>query len=114
MIILVCGGRAYRGDVSCLAQIVTMDDIIVHGGASGADLRAARWAKGFGIHTAQVDAIWDFYGKAAGYQRNSAMLRLRPEYCVAFPGGPGTAMMAGLCRETQIPVWVPYGGVSDV
>ena len=107
MRVLVTGGRDYLGDVSCLEMIDI--SILIHGGAKGADMRAAIWANENDIHTASVKALWDSFGKAAGYERNSAMLLLQPEYCVAFPGGRGTNMMVNLCNKNQIPVWKPYG-----
>lgn len=106
MIVLVCGGRDYTGDVTCLSQINI--SILIHGDARGADKRAAAWAKVRGIHCAAVEALWDYYSRGAGYQRNAAMLLLKPEYCVAFPGGNGTAMMVELCEKINIPVWKPY------
>ena len=103
----MCGGRDYNGDVSCLSQIDIT--ILIHGGARGADLLADQWAKSNGIHRASVEALWDNFGKSAGYKRNSAMLLLNPEYCVAFKGGRGTEMMVSLCEKKGIPVWRPYG-----
>lgn len=107
MRVLVCGGRDYTGDVSCLNMIDI--SILIHGGARGADDLAAWWAKTNGIPAAAVPAYWDKFGKSAGYQRNAAMLLLQPEYCVAFPGGKGTQMMVDLCEKKGIPVWRPYG-----
>lgn len=107
MKVLVCGGRDYRGDVSCILQLpITM---LIHGGAKGADSLAASFAILNGIHTARVNALWDFHGRSAGFKRNSAMLELNPEYCVAFPGGKGTQMMVNLCERVGILVWRPYG-----
>lgn len=107
MRVLVCGGRDYSGDVSCLSMITV--SILIHGGARGADDLAGWWAKTNGIHVAVVPALWDHYNRSAGYKRNSAMLLLQPEYCVAFPGGKGTDMMVDLCQKNNIPVWRPYG-----
>lgn len=107
MRVLVCGGREYQGDVSCLAHLPI--DVLIHGGCRGADLQAAAWAKSRGIHRARVDALWDYYGKSAGFRRNEAMLLLQPEYCVAFPGGKGTQSMIDLCLRASLPVWRPYG-----
>ena len=108
MRVLVCGGRDYAGDVTCLDRIAIK--ILIHGDALGADRRAAQHVMSKGIHAAGVPALWDFFkGKSAGYKRNDAMILLKPEYCVAFPGGRGTAMMAGLCADFDIPVWRPYG-----
>lgn len=107
MNVLVCGGRNYSGDVSCLDTIDI--SILIHGGCGGADLRSAEYVLSKGIHCAQVDALWDSYGKGAGFKRNSAMLMLKPDYCVAFPGGRGTRMMVELCKRAGIIVWEPYG-----
>ena len=106
MRVLVTGGRDYIGDVTCLSMIDI--DILIHGEAKGADSRAAAYCQLNGIHTAGVPALWDFYNKPAGYKRNSAMLLLLPDYCVAFPGGKGTEMMVKLCEKNNIPVWKPY------
>ena len=65
---------------------------------------ADRWAKTNGIHTARVDALWGQLGRSAGFFRNSAMLLLSPEICIAFPGGVGTEMMVNLCGKHGIPV----------
>jgi len=108
-ILLVCGGRDYAGSVACLADLPFRIGILVHGNATGADTLAGEWATARGIHTAAVPALWDFYRKSAGHTRNAAMLLLRPTYCVAFPGGPGTAGMVKLCELARIPVWRPYG-----
>lgn len=106
MRVLVCGGRDYQGDVSILMTLPI--DILIHGGARGADLRSAQWAMTQGIHCAKVDALWDYFGKSAGFKRNSAMLLLNPDICVAFPGGVGTRMMIELCMKNNIEVWSPY------
>lgn len=108
MRLLVCGGRDYQGDVTCLEALLPDIEILIHGGANGADMRAATWATSHGVHTALVSALWKSYGKAAGFKRNTAMLLLQPTYCVAFPGGAGTRMMADLCRRNKITVWEPY------
>jgi hypothetical protein len=110
--ILVCGGRDFN-DVEFLSEhldhLRDRPDInismVVQGGAKGADLLAKQWALSRGIHCAQVDAMWDYYQKAAGYRRNSAMLELKPIYAVAFPGGKGTKMMIDLCKKAGITVW---------
>lgn len=107
MRVLVTGGRDYMGDVSCLDLIDIT--ILIHGEAKGADRRAAEYCRSKGVHTAGVPALWDVLGKPAGYKRNSAMLLLLPEYCVAFPGGKGTGMMVKLCEKNNIIVWKPYG-----
>lgn len=107
MIILVCGGRHYNGPVGEKLEQLNDTRLIIEGGASGADYLAKQWAKLRGIHYAEVPALWDYYRKGAGPVRNSAMLLLRPDLCVAFPGGSGTADMVQKCINENIPIWRP-------
>lgn len=106
MILLVCGGRDY---VDYPAVCRTLDPlkgqitVLIQGGARGADSLAAAWAQQNGVHCATVPALWKTYGKAAGYNRNRAMLALRPDRFIAFPGGRGTLDMATACRSRNIP-----------
>jgi hypothetical protein len=52
VIVLVCGGRDYDGDVRCLSELEI--DILIHGACKGADLKAAGWARTNGIHVAAI------------------------------------------------------------
>lgn len=113
-VILVCGGRDYE-DIVRLE--FAMDawlrkhpelQVLIHGGARGADKLAGGWAKKRGIHVAVVEAQWETKGRhAAGPLRNEAMLWLRPDAVIAFPGGNGTADMVRRAEAEQIPVWRP-------
>jgi len=112
VIVLVCGGRDYFGDIDEAMNLLHSQfpiELVIHGDAKGADRRGGMWAKNKGIHYAAVPALWDILGrKEAGPKRNSAMLLLKPQYCVAFPGGSGTADMIQKCEAVGIPVWRPY------
>lgn len=110
MKVLVCGGRNYR-DYTHVKR--TLDylrlhydgfELLIHGGAKGADTLAGMWALERGVHIAIVPALWDHYGKAAGAMRNSAMLALNPSLVVAFPGGRGTLNMKGQAEQHGIEV----------
>lgn len=109
---LVCGGRNFNDSILLLSALSKAHahrpiGLLIHGGAKGADIMAGAWAKGRGIHVARVDALWDAHGKAAGPARNRAMLLLKPDVVIAFPGGSGTAHMVGIAREAGITVWQP-------
>lgn len=109
MIVLVTGGRNYNdvARVNAVLEAVHKEhhiQILVHGCATGADTLAAIWAMKRGIHPAGVPALWDFYEKLAGSIRNGAMMRLKPDLVVAFPGGTGTANMIGQARQAGIRV----------
>lgn len=106
MIALVCGGRAYADFAAvCLClDLIPGVDLLIQGGANGADALAKRWARDRGIHCAQVDAYWEL-GRMAGPARNHAMLLLKPDVVVAFPGGRGTEHMVKIARRAGIQVW---------
>lgn len=109
MIVLVTGGRDYTDAARLREMLDALHKshgfrVLVHGCASGADSLAARWASSRGIHPAGCPALWDTYGKQAGPIRNCAMLQLRPELVVAFPGGRGTADMVDQAKQGGIRV----------
>jgi hypothetical protein len=101
VIVLVTGGRDFS-DRRKLDTVLdgqharTPFDLLIHGAAPGADTLANLWAFSRGIQPVACPALWDFYGKPAGRKRNRAMLLIRPNMVIAFPGGTGTANM---CEE---------------
>lgn len=111
--LLVTGGRDFNDFYMFSAAMSVLPfkpKAIVHGGAKGADSLADQWCKLNGVYSMRIDALWMFHGnKSAGPKRNQAMLDLvRPSYCLAMPGGTGTADMVARCEEAGIPVWRPY------
>lgn len=96
---VACGGREYR-DADAVHDVLSgrRIDLLIHGGARGADRLAARVALELGIPAVEVPANWDLYGKRAGYLRNTLMADLADSVAyiptlIAFPGGKGTEMM---------------------
>jgi len=53
-----------------LAEYVDQIELVVSGGAKGADTLAERFAKDYSIPTQIFRADWNRYGKAAGHIRN--------------------------------------------
>lgn len=114
MKLLVCGGRNFNDKrllVAVLDEIRTAllpncVDVVIQGGAKGADTLAGEWAIETGIHCAEVKALWDYHGKSAGPIRNRVMCDLlnNKDLVVAFPGGNGTNHMIRTARENRIPV----------
>lgn len=113
MRVLVCGGRYFRDFGRVRAHLDALHDahgfsILIHGGATGADKLAGRWADeasdpivGVVIYPAQ----WARRGRMAGPVRNIFMLRdSRPDLVVAFKGGAGTAGMIDLAEEAGVRV----------
>lgn len=113
--ILICGGRDYRDwDGFCRTMRAVLVDVqgeelrIVHGGASGADAMAARWASEHSYQCVAYEADWAREGRAAGPQRNQRMLDAEHvSLVVAFPGGRGTADMVRRAEAKGIQVWRP-------
>ena len=107
MIVLISGGRDYADMQAIEAVIAGLDpaeDVVIHSGAQGADAIAGRLAYKYGIHTAQVTAMWRLHGPAAGPLRNQAMLHLNPDKVIAFPGGRGTENCIKQAEAAGIPV----------
>ncbi len=116
MKILVCGGRDFN-DVKLFDKTIntillsSSIDLVIQGGARGADLMAEQWALRVGIQTIRFPANWDTYGRAAGPIRNTQMIEEgKPDLVVAFPGGRGTADMIKKAKEAGILVKeIEYG-----
>lgn len=113
MKLLVCGGRNFS-DLELLDRSLTAVHrkhgigLLIHGGATGADRLSGEWAERNGIHSARVDALWKSGGRAAGPERNRAMLvYLLPDAVVAFPGGRGTQNMISQAKAAGVAVWEP-------
>jgi predicted Rossmann-fold nucleotide-binding protein len=120
MRVLVCGGRDYN-DVFRVCRKLdelharTPFEVVIHGGARGADRLADIWAKcqgpetggrlGEGIPREVYPADWDKHKKAAGALRNQQMLdEGKPDLVVVFPGGRGTEDMVRRAYRARIPV----------
>ena len=106
VIVLVTGGRGYA-DVLTVERVLRnlAPGLVLHGGARGADTIADHWASRNGVHTAEVCALWDFHGKAAGPKRNAVLVELAKRLgaeVVAFPGGAGTADCVRRAREAGL------------
>lgn len=109
---LVCGGRDYR-DKECVWEALDFTcerlgrrpNLLIHGGAAGADEWAALWAAHRAVPARAFWAEWKRYGGAAGPLRNQRMLdEGKPRLVLAFPGGKGTADMVRRARKTGVPV----------
>jgi hypothetical protein len=114
MKILVCGGREYLDGGAVNKYLTNLIEseyflspitAVIHGGAKGADSLAGEWAKANGITQEVFKPDWNRFGKAAGFIRNSEMLKDgKPDLVVAFPGGRGTAMMVDIARRAGVQV----------
>lgn len=74
-------------DVGTIRRVLSeYDDVelVITGGARGADLLAAQEARARGIRTSVLMADWNQYGLAAGPIRNREMLDKSPDVVIAF------------------------------
>lgn len=71
---------------------------IISGMARGADKLAVTFAKHEGYAVIEMPADWEYYGKQAGYIRNTAMAT-EADHAIGFWDGEsrGTAHMIGEC-----------------
>lgn len=111
MKILICGDRYWnRPEVikQYLRPLNNNGDVIITGGAFGADWYANLFAKEMGLQTVVVEANWKEFGKAAGPLRNKQMLDLNPDKVVAFhsdiKNSKGTKNCVEQAKDRNIPV----------
>lgn len=110
MRVLVCGGRNYRdadrfGVVMNKLHDTAGIDLIIEGGAKGADELAEAWARLNRVEHVQFAADWENQGSFAGPARNARMLSEgKPDLVIAFPGGRGTADMCRKARRAGVKV----------
>lgn len=79
-------------------------DLLIHGGAPGADSTAGEWAISRGIPVTVFHALWAVYGhRKAGPIRNTQMLHEgKPDRAIGFPGNNGTVDMLKKCKGSPL------------
>jgi hypothetical protein len=108
--VLVCGGRDYNDKDRIFAVLDAYHDkagidVLIDGGARGADQWASAWAGRRGVGTQTYEADWENHGSFAGPMRNTRMLyEGKPDLVIAFPGGRGTADMVKKARRAGVQV----------
>lgn len=111
MKVLICGGRDYHDHIRFNEVLNKLHkeagiDVVIEGGAKGADMLAANWAYTNGVARESFLADWENQGKFAGPARNQRMLdEGRPDIVIAFPGGRGTADMCRKARKAGVEVY---------
>ncbi len=116
MRVLVTGGRFWlrRRQTRVFLDLVHEEigiDLLIHGGAKGADRMCAEWAKDRGIEVLLFEPDWVRDGKmSAGKIRNQRMIdEGKPDLLLAFPGEGGTADMKAKAKRAGIKIrmWIP-------
>lgn len=105
--ILVCGGRNYNDKEFVFYTLDKINpDIVVHGGAKGADSLAGEWCQLRNKEERIYPAKWNIHGRSAGALRNREMLKEELDGLdgvIAFPGGRGTTDMISIARKALPP-----------
>lgn len=110
MRVLVCGGRNYNDGEKLSAVLRKLHeeagiDLLMEGGAHGADYLAHVWAQMNDVENVRYEADWENQGSFAGPMRNKRMLEEgQPDLVIAFPGGRGTADMVNKARRAGVEV----------
>ena len=107
--VLVCGGRRFDDHLTLGSWLSKLNKqhgiaVIIHGGASSADLMAGMFAQLIGVPSEAYPADWS-RGLKAGPERNARMLKEgKPDLVIAFEGGHGTANMVQQAERAGVEV----------
>lgn len=82
---------------------------LLHGGATGADSCADRWARGKGFYVISApihSKTWKRYGRPAGPRRSQELIKMleQGDVLVAFPGGTGTAAATRFAKSRRVDI----------
>ena len=110
MILGIVGSRGfsdYEKLQFVLMSVKSPIDMIVSGGAKGADSLARRYALENDIPLEEFLPDWNKHGRSAGYKRNQDIVR-HSEGVIAFWDGQskGTLHSINIAKEMGIPVYV--------
>lgn len=121
--VIVCGGRDFTDEDAVFGAldlyVAPGRDIVIQGGAGGADRLAREWCRQRLCRYENYPADWTTHGRAAGPIRNQQMIdEGRPTKVIAFPGGRGTADMIRRARAAGIAIYhrlpaTPSKGTPD-
>lgn len=110
MKLAIIGGRDYQDyDRLCkiMALIKTPIELIISGGAHGADSLGARWADENGVEKLIFLPDWDRHVKRAGFLRNKDIINAADGVLAFWDGiSKGTKSSIDLANKKGIPVKV--------
>jgi hypothetical protein len=117
--IIVCGTREWddaevmKWVMRGLRKQASLSVTLVHGAARGADRMAGAYAARYGWDEEPWPALWDRFGKRAGFIRNQYMADAGADLCIGFlrrdQKNAGTQDMMARARKAGIKVvevWV--------
>lgn len=107
MKLAIIGSRNFS-DINLLNDVlnplVFNVDLVISGGADGADKMGEEWAKKYGIDTHIFYPDWKTYGKSAGFIRNEDIIK-NADCVIAFwdQKSKGTQHSISLCEKYNKP-----------
>lgn len=113
MRVIIAGGRDFdnlkflEAKVNDLVGMLSSLPIIVSGKARGADSLGEQYADTYGLAVKEFPALWNEYGKSAGYRRNVEMANYA-DALIAFWDGKskGTKHMIDIALDKGLLVQV--------
>lgn len=112
MKLAIIGSRGFN-DYAWLKRVLTfrfpVPELVVSGGAGGADSLAERWSEERGIKTLVLKPDWELHGKKAGFLRNLEIITACDEVLAFWDGeSKGTANSLGHAKKQKKPTTVIY------
>lgn len=99
---IIAGGRNYFLTEKDYKYLDTLNITeVVSGCANGADKCGENYAIKNDIKLVRFPALWEKYGKSAGFIRNREMA-MYADVAVLFPGGRGTSSMYNEARKVGL------------
>lgn len=80
---------------------------VISGGAQGVDTLGENWATDYGITFKRFPALWEDYGRSAGYKRNVVMAQNADALIALWNGSSkGTKHMIDIAKKQKLKVFV--------
>lgn len=113
--VIIAGSRKYRGGIEGVTAAVKASgfdiDVVLYGGATGADRAGKWWAEMNDREVETFTANWKKYGKSAGIRRNADMAKHADALIALWDGASqGTRDMIERMHEREKPVCIYWEG----
>ena len=110
MLVIIAGSRSIH-DYAVISEAVEASGfkpiLIISGGARGVDSLGEEWAEKNGVPVRRFLALWNVYGKRAGYIRNADMAKVADALVAVWDGkSKGTKHMIDTMRGRNKPVYI--------
>ena len=113
---IIAGSRSFD-DIKLVYRAIAESDFyiteVVSGTANGIDKLGEEYARNFRLKVKRFPAMWDIYGKSAGYIRNVQMAEYSDALVAVWDGvSKGTKHMIDIAKAKGLKVYV-YTAKAD-